>query len=194
MWHRPCFTRGGGRQRPVWGVGVVEADVDEANQASHARHQPGTAALTPRPVRLLLIGRVRPGQEATLRAAQVRFPFAAAAAAGIDAVEAYIGSSYYAVELEIADPDVQAVLAKFFNDPRVREFRASLDPAVAGLPEAAASFSPADPDHDAPAAAAADAGGSVFTSADLPFAASMYRWRVGELPETGAEPRGGGVL
>ena len=91
-------------------------------------------ALTPRPLRLLLIGRVKPGAESALRETQARFPCDAAIEAGIEAVEAYVGSGHYAVELEISANDVQRVLATFFNDRRVREFRTELEPMVEGLP------------------------------------------------------------
>jgi hypothetical protein len=57
----------------------------------------GQAALTPRPLRLLLIGRVKPGAETALRETQARFPCDAAIEAGIEAIEAYIGSGHYAV-------------------------------------------------------------------------------------------------
>src|SRR5215203_4269974 len=89
-----------------------------------------TAALTPRPLRLLLIGRVTPGSETALREAQARFPCDAAIEAGIEAFEAFVGSGHYAVELEIGADDVQRVLATFFNDHRVREFRSQLEPMV----------------------------------------------------------------
>ena len=54
---------------------------------SHQVRQRPEAALTPRPLRLLLVGRVRPGAEPALREVQARFPLDAAAEAGIDAVE-----------------------------------------------------------------------------------------------------------
>lgn len=149
-----------------------------------------TAALTPRPLRLLLIGRVKPGAESALRETQARFPCDAAIEAGIEAVEAYVGSGHYAVELEISADDVQRVLATFFNDHRVREFRTELQPMVEGLPEPGYQFGPADRFH---AGALSTAGAeqpqpTIFNTGDLPFAASMYRWRVGEQPQTGRIP------
>ncbi len=151
-----------------------------------------TAALTPRPVRLLLIGRVKPGSAAALREMQARFPHDAAIEAGIEAVEAFIGNGYYAVELEIGADDVQHVLATFFNDSRVREFRTALEPMVDGLPGPDYQFGPADQFH----AEANDdldtrqTGQTVYNTGDLPFAASMYRWRVGAPPQTGKAPHG----
>src|SRR5689334_13930517 len=88
------------------------------------------AVLTPRPVRLLLVGRVKPGAEPALRRVQAGFPRDAAAEAGIDAMEAFIGSGIYAVQLEIGRGDVQQVLSAFLNDPRVRAFRDQLEPVT----------------------------------------------------------------
>lgn len=153
------------------------------------------AALTPRPVRLLLIGRVKPGAETRLREIQARFPHDAAIEAGIEAVEAFIGSGHYAVELEIGADDIQHVLATFFNDSRVRQFRTDLEPMVEGLPSADYRFGPADRFHADASGVANDeqARQTVYNTGDLPFAASMYRWRVGEPPQTGKIPhtRGG---
>jgi hypothetical protein len=165
-------------------------------KAVHEEHQggrsarEGQAALTPRPLRLLLIGRVKPGVEAALRETQARFPCDAAIEAGIEAIEAYIGSGHYAVELEIGGDDVQHILARFFNDRRVREFRNEIAPMVEGLPGPEYRFGPADRFHpDAPDAASGEQPPlTVYNTGDLPFAASMYRWRVGEPPQTGKVP------
>ena len=120
----------------------------------HEEHQGGRparegqlAALTPRPLRLLLIGRVKPGAEMALRETQARFPHDAAIEAGIEAIEAYIGSGHYAVELEIGSDDIQHVLATFFNDRRVREFRTEIAPMIEGLPGPDYQFGPADRFH-----------------------------------------------
>lgn len=138
------------------------------------------AALTPRPVRLLLVGRVKPGAEPALRRVQAEFPRDAAAEAGIDAVEAFIGSGTYAVQLEIGGGDVQHVLAAFLNDDRVRAFRDKLEPVTEGLPGPEYHFG-----------GAGDASGqTVYRTGDLHFSASMYRWRAGQTPEAGAEPQG----
>ena len=138
------------------------------NAASGATSSPADAALTTRPVRLLLVGRVKPGAEPALRRVQAAFPRAAATEAGIDAVEAFIGSGMYAVQLEIGRDDVQQVLADFFNDPRVHAFRDQLEPVTEGLP---------GPDYQFGGAAADAAGQTVYHTGDLHFAASMYRWR-----------------
>lgn len=162
----------------------------EEHPGGRSAREGQAAALTPRPLRLLLIGRVKPGAEAALRETQARFPCDAAIEAGIEAVEAYVGSGHYAVELEIGADDVQHVLATFFNDRRVREFRTELAPMVEGLPGPEYRFGAADRFH-ADTSGAADAEQlpqTIYNTGDLPFAASMYRWRVGEPPQTGRIP------
>lgn len=162
----------------------------EEHLAGRSGREGQTVALTPRPLRLLLIGRVKPGAESALREIQARFPCDAAIEAGIEAVEAFVGSGHYAVELEISAVDVQHVLATFFNDRRVREFRTELEPIVDGLPGPEYQFGPADQFHaDVSGAAEGEqTQPTVYNTGDLPFAASMYRWRVGEPPQTGRIP------
>lgn len=134
------------------------------------------SALTTRPVRLLLVGRVKPGAEPALRRVQADFPRDAATDAGIDAVEAFIGSGTYAVQLEMGHGDVQQVLAAFLNDPRVRAFRDQLEPVTEGLP---------GPDYQFGGAASEASDTTIYRTGDLHFAASMYRWRSGHEAETG---------
>ena len=148
------------------------------------------AALTPRPIRLMLFGRVRPGKEREVREAQARFPEHAAAEAGIAAVEAYIGSGHYAVAFEVDTHDIQHALAMCLNDPRIREFLVSLEPAVEGLPGAGWRFGASDDFHEGEESGK----GRVLTTANLPLAANMYRWRAGSVPQKGEEPIGGGRL
>jgi hypothetical protein len=126
------------------------------------------ATLTTRPVRLLLVGRVKPGAEPALRRVQAGFPREAATEAGIEAVEAFIGSGTYAVQLEISCGDVQEVLAAFLNDPRVRAFRDQLEPVTEGLP---------GPNYHFGGATGEASGTTIYNTGDLHFAASMYRWR-----------------
>lgn len=147
-----------------------------SNQSSHT-----DTALTPRPLRLLLVGRVKPGAEPALRRVQAAFPRDAATEAGIDAVEAFIGSGTYAVQLEISRHDVQQVLAAFLNDPRVRTFRDELEPVTEGLP---------GPDYQFGGTAGDPSSLTVYHTGDLHFAASMYRWRAGQPPEAGTGPQG----
>jgi hypothetical protein len=141
----------------------MENSTSVSNQSSRP-----DAALTTRPVRLLLVGRVKPGAEPALRRVQATFPREAAVEAGIDAVEAFIGSGIYAVQLEIGRDDVQQVLAAFLNDPRVRAFRDQLAPVTEGLPSA---------DYQFGGATGEASSLTVYNTGDLHFAASMYRWR-----------------
>lgn len=166
----------------------MPADAQDQSQRQPRPRPPFAVALTPRPVRLLLVGQVNAGDEGRVREAQARFPTDAAADAGIVAVEAFIGSGYYAIELEIDADDVQDILAAYFNDPRVRAFHASLEPVVSGLPRPDVRYGPSDTFHDG--APATSSPRDVQSSADLPFAAGMYRWRVGEPPATGERPHG----
>jgi hypothetical protein len=171
-------------QEEVRRMGTEQGD----RAAARDRHE---AALTPRPVRLLLIGRVKPGAETALREVQAAFPYEAAAEAGISAAEAYLGSGYYAVGLEIGGADTQAILADFFNDARVRAFRNRLEPVVEGLPGPDFHFGVGDRFHQAAASETGTAAPTaVYNTGDLPFAASMYRWRAGERPQLGEEPHG----
>ena len=160
---------------------------DRVQETNPTTRRP-TAALTPRPLRLLLVGRVKPGAERALREVQAGFPLDAAAEAGIDAVEAFVGSGQYAVQLEIGRDDVQEVLAAFLNDPRVREFRDRLEPVTEGLPGAGYLFGAADHVHGSEAEP--PSGAQVYHTGDLHFAASMYRWRAGERVQAGEEPKG----
>lgn len=151
------------------------------NASSTSNHPSRSdAALTPRPLRLLLVGRVKPGAEPALRRIQATFPREAAEEAGIDAIEAFIGSGTYAVQLEISRNDVQQVLAAFLNDSRIRAFRDQLEPVTEGLP---------GPDYQFGGAAGDPSSQTVYNTGDLHFSASMYRWRTGRAPEAGAEPQ-----
>ena len=165
----------------------------EEHPGGRSAREGKAAALTPRPLRLLIIGRVKPGAETALREIQARFPCDAAIEAGIEAVEAFVGSGHYAVELEIGGNDIQHILATFFNDSRVRAFRTELEPMVEGLPGPEYQFGPADRFH-ADASTTGDGERppqTIYNTGDLPFAASMYRWRVGEPPQTGRIPHTG---
>jgi hypothetical protein len=154
------------------------------------------AALTPRPIRLLLVGRVRPGKERVVREAQARFPTAAAAEAGIDAIEAFIGSGFYAVAFEFHGDEIQESLAACLNDARMRAFLSSLDSAVEGLPGENWIFGPSDTFHGTAPVESDASQGSVQRSntGDWPLAASMYRWSAGHAPRTGKKPTGSGTL
>ena len=98
--------------------------------------------------------------------------------------------------LQIDAMDVQEVLTAYLNDPDVRAFHGALHPYVEGLPDQEQRFASCDAYHgasltDLPANAVHE---TALGSADLPLAASMYRWRKGEPPDAGVEPIGGGSL
>lgn len=144
-------------------------------QDRERRGQAPDAAYTTRPRRLLLIGRVIPGQEVALLDAHKRLSVEAAERAGIDAVEAFVGSGHYALLLEIEDENAQDVLAAYFNDPAARAFRAELQQMVSGFPGPDWEYVPAD-DFHAAAERLAAAEGPAYSSADLPVAASVFHW------------------
>jgi hypothetical protein len=64
---------------------------------------------------------------------------------------------------------------------------------VEGLPGPGYTFGAADRFHaDASAAAGTEQSlQTIYNTGDLTFAASMYRWRVGEQPQTGRIPHSG---
>jgi hypothetical protein len=147
------------------------------------------AALTPRPVRLLLVGTVHPGRERAVREAQARFPVDAAAESGIEAVEAFIGSGYYTLLFESSSNDMQQTLTSCLNDERVKAFFATLEPDVVGMPGPEWHLAPEDQFHTQGLAGdGSDRVDPAFGTASLPLAANMYRWRVGQQPEVGEEP------
>jgi hypothetical protein len=151
------------------------------------------AALTPRPVRLLLVGKVRPGREGAVREEQTRFPIDAAAENGVDAIEAFIGSGFYALVIESSSKDMQQTLTSCLSDERIKAFFAALAPHVEGLPGPEWSLVPGDRFHlyGAPGSSTSDGSESALGTAALPLAANMYRWRIGQQPEIGDEPHRG---
>ena len=153
---------------------VIKDDSGGASQDVEAKPE-----FTTRPRRLLMIGRMLPGQESDVLAAHERLPFGVAAAAGIDAIEAFVGSGHYAMLLEIDADNAQESLAAYFNDPQVREFHAELRPLVSGLPIPEWEYVASDGPHKENASRedAARESGPTYSSADLPLAASMYRWK-----------------
>lgn len=137
------------------------------------------SAFTTRPRRLLMIGRVQPGREQQLLDAHGRLPSEAAASAGIDAIEAFVGSGHYALLLEIEGDRPQDALAAYLNDPGVREFRAAVQPLVSGLPGPDWDYVASEHRLDAVVGnqSGSVADGPAYSSADLPLAASIYHWR-----------------
>jgi hypothetical protein len=149
------------------------------------------SALTPRPVRLLLVGKVRLGREGVVREVQTRFPIDVAAQWGVEAVEAFVGSGYYALVFESSSSDLQRALMSFFDDDRVKAFFADLEPDVEDLPGPEWRLTSGHRFHqDGAASSTSFETGSTLGTAALPLAANMYRWRVGQPPEIGDEPHG----
>lgn len=144
-----------------------------------ARRSQTDPAFTTRPRRLLIIGRVQPGHEQELLDAHGSLPSDIAIDAGIGAIEAFVGSGHYGLLLEIDGENAQDAMAAYLNDPRVREFRALIQPLVTGLPGPEWEYVPSDPFHQATNApgARSDGDGPAYSSADLPLAASIFHWR-----------------
>ncbi len=148
-------------------------------------------AATPHPRRFVQIARVRPGAESEVRYWQARFPAAAAEAAGLTAVEAFIGSGYYVVLYELCEGDTaadasdfQAVFARYMNDPAVREHHRYLARFLEDFPAPAAGYSPGDAFHTTGTATppTRPGGSEVLSSGALQLAAGMFRWRGGTGP------------
>jgi hypothetical protein len=170
-------------------VAVGSTEMGSNDPRTGMRSDRQFAALTPRPIRLLLVGKVRPGREQAVREEQTRFPIDAAAETGVDAVEAFIGSGFYALVFESASHDMQQTLTSCFNDDRIKAFFAELAPDVEGLPGPEWSVVPGDRFHlHGAVSSTSDGSHSALGTASLPLAANMYRWRVGQPPEIGEEP------
>jgi hypothetical protein len=151
------------------------------NAGSRERRRQTEPEFTTRPRRLLMIGRMDLGHELAILEAQLHYPAEVAVEAGIEVVEAFVGSGYYALLLEIDGEDAQEALEKYLNDPRIRAFHGSLRPFVEGLPGPDWQFVVPDPlrarlslgQQEQPL------DGPAYSSAHLALAASMYRWSRG---------------
>jgi hypothetical protein len=187
-WHPLCKVTG---EAPIaasdpLGRGIlnVHLHLQEDGMAAETREwgqrrQQIDPAFTTRPRRLLMIGRIQPGREQQLLDAHGRLPSDVAARAGIDVIEAFVGSGHYALLLEIEGENAQEALAAYFNDSEVREFLAALRPLVSGLPGADWQYVATDLLSPAAVEGAilGETAGQSYSSADLPLAASIYRWR-----------------
>lgn len=133
---------------------------------------------TTRPRRLLMVGRIRPGQESAVLEAQLHYPVEAAARAAIERVEGFVGSGHYALLLEIDGDDAQQALTTYLNDPEIRAFHAALQPMVEGFPGPDAAYGPAPLRMPAGTEALEQSSaGPVYSSGQMSLAASMFRWK-----------------
>lgn len=160
-------------QASAWKEREMTAETPERGTA----RQPSEPEFTTRPRRLLMIGRVRPGQETAVLEAQLHYPVEAAARAAIERVEGFVGSGHYALLLEIDGDNAQQALTTYLNDPEVRAFHASLRPMVEGLPGPDAAYVPG-PFHafTSTASVARSPDGPAYSSGHMSLAASMFRW------------------
>lgn len=105
---------------------------------------------------LLFISTMTLGDEVAVRTLHDAFPFEAMEGdAGVDRVRAFVGSGLYALEITVADDDVQGNLHRFLAAPEVERFFAALREHVHTLPSA---------DQ---------------TTAEMPLAAPVVDWRRG---------------
>ncbi|MFN8593789.1 MAG: hypothetical protein U0031_20200 [Thermomicrobiales bacterium] len=84
--------------------------------------------------------------------------------------------------------DVQEVLGSYFNHPAIREFHAQLESVTNGFPPGDRQFGVADEFHEE-AETVQETGTSPVTTGDLPIAASMFRWHMGDRPDLGDVPQ-----
>lgn len=126
--------------------------------------------------RIAYIMRVTHGKEPECREVQAHMPTGGLKRLGIHGVEAFIGSGYYTWVFECEEQHFQGLFQRFFSDPGIRGFLDKLRPFVEGLPGPDEQFGPADAQHAGDEPPAKPTGGATVTSAQLPFAASAYRW------------------
>ncbi len=109
---------------------------------------------------LLYVSPMTTGDEAAVHKAHEAFPSETLTwGIGVERVVAFIGSGFYALELTIADGDVQENLHAFLAAPEVRALFAALRPHVANLPL---------PDA---------------TTADMPLATPIVLWQADAEPD-----------
>lgn len=103
---------------------------------------------------LLYVSRMGLGDELSVRRAHEAFPIAALdRGIGVDKVAVFIGSGLYALELTVADGDVQENLHRFLSAPEVQTLFDRIRPHVKDLPN------------------------SDEQTADMPLATAMLVWQ-----------------
>lgn len=126
--------------------------------------------------RIAYVARVQHGKEPECREVQAHMPSGGLKRLGIHGVEAFIGSGYFLWLFDCEEQDFQGLFQRFFTDPGIRGFLDKLRPFVEGLPAPEEAFAPADAQHGGDQPPASRVRGATVTSAQLPFAASAYRW------------------
>ena len=96
------------------------------------------------------------GDEHEVRASHDAFPVEALEGdSGVEALRAFIGSGYYALEITVSDGDFQEQFHRFLDNPAVVELFTALRPYVSDLPRPGEQ------------------------TADMPLAAPMIEWERG---------------
>lgn len=84
---------------------------------------------------LLYVSTMETGDEVAVRAAHEAFPLEVLERGiGVDRLVVFIGSGYYALELTVAEGEVQENLHRFWGEPEVQRLFAALRPSVHTLP------------------------------------------------------------
>jgi len=110
---------------------------------------------------LLCVFPMTTGEELAVRQAHDDLPIEALERGlGIDQLIAFIGSGYYALELTIAEGDVQQNIHRFLAAPEIQSLFAAIRPSVQNLP---------NPDDG---------------TADMPMATAMFLWQRPELDDS----------
>ncbi len=130
--------------------------------------------------RIAYVAYIQPGKEAECREVHEHLPTDALTRLGVHELEAFVGSGALVWVFGCAEQDFQGLFQSFFSDPGMCSFLDKLRPFVQGLPAAGVMFAPADNEHTGDRRPAIPAVGAAVTSAELPFAASAYRWLANE--------------
>ncbi len=131
--------------------------------------------------RIALVTTLESGKEADVRQAQSRMPTDELQQNGIHGIETFIGSGYYVLVLETENDDFQATMKRFLETPSVQGFLDKLRPHVRGLPQRGQSFAAGDDKHhEVPSTGQQRTAMATLTTADMPLAASSYRWSAGQ--------------
>ena len=110
---------------------------------------------------VLYIAEMELGSELAVREAHHHVPLEALERGiGVERLVAFIGSSYYALEITVSDGDFQEIFHRFLDTPEVRDLFTALSPYVKSLP------TPGE------------------TTADMPLATAMMLWQSPNSPDS----------